>query len=154
GDLYVLSRKVSRGFLPPATLTKITGRGDKARVVAKLVLRGTVGGAAAIDESGEKPVLWLGGQDRQTTKLLRVEDRGDELVETRDDVLNSDPNAITFVGYMAIDREAELVYVTGSGERVWRFDGKSGKGGAVDLKAVDLAIGPGGHVYTWGVTGG
>src|SRR5205807_1917301 len=83
GDLYVVSRKVSRGALPPATLSKITGRGDQARVVAELKLEGTVGGAFTIDESGKSPVIWLAGQRDQaqqdSTRLLRVEDRGDKL---------------------------------------------------------------------------
>src|SRR5262249_13023600 len=56
GDLYVISRKVSRGALPPATLSKITGRGDAARFVAELALSGTVGGGATLDESGKLPV--------------------------------------------------------------------------------------------------
>jgi hypothetical protein len=151
GALYVVSRKVSRGGLPPATLTKIVGRGDAAKVVAELPLKGTVGGAAALDESG---VLWLAGQEKEGEKsgdvLLRVEDRGTSLVIGSAQLLNRDPDAIGFVGYMDVDREAELVYVTGNGAGVWRYHGETGQGGRLPIKAVDLAIGPGGHVYTWG----
>lgn len=154
GDLYVISRKVSRGYLPPATLTKIRGRGDQARVVAELHLKGTIGGACTVDESGDLPVLWLAGQEtdseRDLGKLWRVEDRGTKLVVTGDRYLNRDEGAIGFVGYMDVDREAELVYVTGNSTRVWRYHGETGEGGLVPLKAVDLAIGPGGHIYTWG----
>lgn len=155
--LYVISRKVSRGALPPATLTKIVGRGDAAKAVAELPLKGSVGGAAALDESGEVPLLWLAGQEKEGEKagdvLLRVEDRGASLVPGGDRLLNRDPDAIGFVGYMDVDREAELVYVTGNGSGVWRYEGDSGKGGRIPLKAVDLAVGPGGHVYTWGLGG-
>ena len=42
-----------------------------------------------------------------------------ELVVTADEFLNRDKNAITFVGYMDVDREAELVYITRSGGTVW-----------------------------------
>jgi hypothetical protein len=157
GDLYVVSRKVSRGYLPPATLYKITGRGDKARVVAQVKLDGTVGGAFTIDESGKSPVLWLAGhrdqQAQDSTRLLRVEDRGEKLVVTGDKFLNSALNAISFVSYLAIDREAELVYVTRGGEKVWRYDGETGKGGLLSIKAVDLAVGRDGTVYTWGTSG-
>jgi len=157
GDLYVISRKVSRGYLPAATLYKIAGRGDNAKTVAQLPLAGTVGGAYTLDESGKTPVIWLAGQatrEKDSTTLLRVEDRGKALVVTRDDFLNRDKNAITFVGYMDVDRDAELVYVTRSGGTVWRFNGETGRGGPLEIKAVDLAIGPGGHIYTWGIDGG
>lgn len=157
GALYVISRKVSRGALPPAQLHKIVGRGEGAKVVATLPLAGTIGGAYALDESGERPVIWLAGQasgEKDDTKLVRVEDQGEKLVITGGDFLNTDRNAITFVGYMDVDREAELVYVTRSGGTVWRFDGNTGEGGPLEIKAVDLAIGPGGFIYTWGTDGG
>ncbi len=154
GDLYVLSRKVSRGALPPATLHKIVGRGAAAKTVAELGLQGTVGGAFTLDESGELPVLWLAGkekeQDRHGETLLRVEDRGAAFSVGSDRLLNRDEKAISFVGYMDVDREAELVYVTNSGSGVWRFHGDTGEGGPIPIKAVDLAVGPGGHIYAWG----
>jgi hypothetical protein len=153
GDMYIISRQVSRGFLPPATLRKIRGRGVQAQVIAELQLSGTIGGAYTLDESGPLPVIWLAGQDGEASKLLRVEDRGDELIVTGDNFLNRDKSAIEFVGYMDVDREAELVYVTRSGGTVWRFHGETGEGGPLEIQAVDLAIGPGGDVYTWGVSG-
>jgi hypothetical protein len=157
GDLYVLSRKVSRGELPPATLHKISGRGEAAKVVAQLELTGAVGGGYTLDESGSAAVLWLAGPSakghRESGTLVRVEDRGDKLVVTGDKFLNRDESAITFVGYMDLDREAELVYVTRSGGTVWRFDGKTGAGGPLKIKAVDVAIGPRGDIYTLGTIG-
>lgn len=158
GELYVVSRKVSRGGLPTATLCKIVGRGASVKTVAELKLAGTIGGAYALDESRETPVMWLAGQapsSQDGTKLIRVEDRGQTLEVTGDDFLNREANAITFVGYMDVDREAELVYVTrGSGGKVWRFNGETGKGGPLEIKATDIAVGPGGLVYTWGTDGG
>jgi hypothetical protein len=152
GALYVVSRKVSRGGLPPATLLKIAGRGDSAKVVAELPLKGTVGGALTLDERG---ILWLAGQEKEGEKtgdlLLRIEDRGTTLAAGSVPLLNRDADAIGFVGYMDVDREAELVYVTGNGSGVWRYQGESGQGGRLPIKAVDLAIGPGGHLYTWGL---
>jgi hypothetical protein len=159
GDLYVISRKVSRGAILPATLSKITGRGKNARVAAEMPLAGTIGGAFTLDEMGKAPVLWLAGNvplDKKatdgvtTSKLVRIEDRGEQLVVTGDQFLNRDANAISFVGYMAVDREAELVYVTRSGTVVWRYHGETGKGETLPIKAVDVAIGPGGDIYTWG----
>lgn len=148
--LYVVSRPVSRGALPPAKLLKISGRGEAARTVSELKLDGAVGGACALDESGGVPILWLAG----ASKLICIEDRGDQCAIVGMDFLNRDANAIAFVGYMDVDREAELVYITGSGSTVWRFNGESGVGGATQIRAVDLAVGPGGLVYTWGDQGG
>lgn len=154
GTLYVISRKISRGTLPAATLVKISGRGDAARIVAELPLKGSVGGAAALDERADPPVIWLAGDgDKTGDALLRVEDRGATLAAGPDRFLNRDADAIGFVGYMDVDREAELVYVTGNGSGVWRYDGETGKGGRIPIKAVDLAVGPQGHVYTWGLGG-
>ncbi len=146
GALYVVSRRVSRGALPPAVLFKVDGRGASAKTVAELPLQGSVGGAATLDEGGDVPVLWLAGRET----LLRVEDRGPSLAVASDRLLNRDPNAIAFVGYMDVDPEAETVYVTASGSAVWRFHGETGEGGPIPIKAVDLAVGPEGHVYTWG----
>jgi len=159
GAMYVISRKVSRGGLPPARLYKITGRGQGARIAAELQLKGLMGAAQTLDESGKTPVIWLAGTVSGAAKkggdqLIRIEDRGAALTITGQDFLNRDRDAIAFVGYADVDPEAELVYVTRSGGTVWRFNGETGKGGPLKIKAVDLAIGPGGHVYTWGVSGG
>jgi DNA-binding beta-propeller fold protein YncE len=155
GALYVISRKVSRGAIPDGTLRKIAGRGEAARVAAEVPLPGSLGGAFTLDESGATPVLWLAGKEKekQPEALLRLEDRGTELVRTGDPILNRDPSALSFVGYMDVDREAELVYVTNSGSGVWRFDGATGEGGPIPIKAVDLAVGPGGRLYAWGQGG-
>ncbi|MCX7804876.1 MAG: SMP-30/gluconolactonase/LRE family protein [Planctomycetota bacterium] len=150
GDMFVVSRAVSRGGLPPAKLVKISGRGEGAKIVAELPLKGSVGGSCALDETGGSPVLWLAGGGT----LVRVEDRGDRLAPTGEEFLNRDRDAIGFVGYMDVDREAELVYVTGSGSAVWRYNGETGEGGLLPIKAVDLAIGPGGMIYAWGDKGG
>ena len=152
-DLYVISRKISRGFLPPAKLLKISGRGREARVVAQRQLRGIVGGAYALDASGAVPVLWLAGTTRAGTKLVRVEDRGEEFRVTGERFLNRDTGAIGFVGYLDVDPEAELIYVTNTRGTVWRYNGSTGQGGPIKLRAVDLAVGPGGMIYTWGTTG-
>lgn len=157
GDLYVISRKVSRGSLPPATLTKFSGRGKDAKVIAKLQLEGIIGAGYTLDETGQAPVLWLAGprnqDERHSGALIRVEDRGDQLAITGDQFLNRDPNAITFVSYMDVDREAELVYVTRSGGTVWRFDGNTGQGGPLPFRAADVSIGPNGDIFTLGTVG-
>ena len=151
GTLYVVSCAVSDGGRPPAELLKITGRGDQAKVAAKLPLKGTLGQTMALDESGDAPALWLGGDG----DVLRIEDRGAQLAPGGASILNPDKNIIDFVCVGDVDAEAELVYVTSSSRagQVWRYNGETGEGGLMPFKACDVAIGPGGMIYAWGDTG-
>jgi len=98
GAVYVVSRRVSRGALPAAELVRITGSGADAKITRRIALEGSVGGACALDETGPVPALWLAG-----CQLIRVEDRGLDLVATGKDFLNRDRQAITFLGYMDVD---------------------------------------------------
>ena len=154
----MISRKVSRGALPPATLYKITGRGDQAQGRRRAAADGhrrrrlharrerhSAGALAGRPGQGRRP------RHRQAAPRRGPRRRSSSSPATS--FLNRDENAITFVGYMDVDREAELVYVTRSGGTVWRYHGETGEGGPLPIKAVDLAIGPGGDVYTWGTTG-
>jgi hypothetical protein len=150
GDLYVFSRKVSRGSKPPPTIYKVVGRGKNARVTAKLPLTNrSLGFVSALDTNGAVPVLWVGGYGQ----LVKIEDRGGKLVQSGDNFLNRDKSAIRFVQYMDVDTEKELVYVLQGRGAVWRHSGETGKGGLLKIKAADLAVGPGGYVYTWGTSG-
>jgi hypothetical protein len=156
GTLYVASRPVSRDWPPPVTLLKVTGRGSDAKVIAQLALKGTIGQTLALDESGAVPALWLAGsahRERQEPQLIRVEDRGTELVIAQENILNPDKDAIDFVSYGAVDAEADLVYIAQNGGPVWRYSGETGEGGLTPIRAADVAIGPGGMIYAWG-TGG
>jgi len=149
GTLYVVSCKVSRGYRPPASLLKISGRGAGARVVARLPLKGALGHSLALDESGAKPVLWLGGGGQ----LVRVEDNGAKLAALGGNLVNREETAISFVCFGDVDTEAELVYITNGMGPVWRYDGETGKGRLMPFKACDVAIGSAGMIYGWGVTG-
>jgi DNA-binding beta-propeller fold protein YncE len=156
-DLYVFSRKVSRGSLPPAKIYKISGRGQDAKTVSELQLKGTIGSAATLDQSGKKTVIWVAGASKGGYKggdsLLRIVDSGAALEADGDSFLNKDKKAIAFLGYSEVDAQNELVYVTKSGGTVWRYNGETGEGGPLKIKAVDLAVGPNGQVFTWGVSG-
>jgi len=152
GDIYVVSRKpLPNGGVAAAELLKITGRGESAKIVAKLPLPGALGLTIAVDESADvkgSPVVWVGGGER----VIRVEDRGDKL-QVASDLGSADKNAIGFVCYADVDPENDLVYVTQGMGPVWRYNGQTGEGGLTPIKACDLAVGPGGFVYAWGDTG-
>ncbi|HOX07061.1 MAG TPA: hypothetical protein PK280_11725 [Planctomycetota bacterium] len=149
GDRYVVSRAVSRGGVPPAELLKLSGQGADAKVAAKFPLKGAIGQSLALDESGAVPVLWLGGG----TEVLRLEDRGAEFALQGGSLLNPSKDNISFVCYGEVDAEAELVYVTSSTGPIWRYNGETGEGGLLPIKGLDVAVGPGGTVHTWGETG-
>ncbi|MGQ9662754.1 MAG: hypothetical protein ACUVWX_10540, partial [Kiritimatiellia bacterium] len=150
GAMYVMSCAVSRGFRPPAELYKIEGIGSEARIVARLPLKGKLGYSLALNETGERPLIWISGPD----SVIRVEDRGSELATDGISIVNRDKNAIGFVCYGDADGEAELVYITQGMGPVWRYHGETGQGGLAPIRASDLAIGPGGMIYAWGDTGG
>lgn len=150
GTLYVLSCSVSDShpsYRPgAATLLKVAGRGADAKVVAKLLLKGIPPESMALDDSGEKPVVWLGGGGQ----MLRIEDRGAELADAAGNLLNVDKNVIDFVCYGDVDTAAELVYITkGTENKVWRFNGETGEGGLTAIGATDLAVAPNGDVCAW-----
>lgn len=149
GTLYVVSRAVSDGYPPNGELLKIAGRGDAAKVLAKLPLKGgsgpIQGQSLALDESGDKPVLWLGGGE-----VIRVEDQGTAFAPAAGSILNTDKNVIDFVCYGDVDPSAELVYITkGTENKVWRFNGDTGEGGLTAIAATDLAVAPNGDVCAW-----
>ncbi len=149
GDLYVVSSVVSRGGRPPSELLKVTGRGEGAKVAAKMVLKGALGHTIALDESGAVPALWVGGGE----EVLRIEDRGAEFAAVGGSLINPSKNDITFVCYGAADQRNDLVYVTTGCGPVWRYNGETGEGTILPFKACDVAVGPDGLVYGWGDTG-
>ncbi len=143
GTLYVVSTQVSRGGRPPSELLKISGRGSEAKIVARIALKGDVGQSLTIDESGETPILLVGGG----REVHRIEDHGASFA-IGDNILNTDKNAMPIVYYVAVDAGADLVYATDSGT-LFRYNGETGEGGPTTIKTPDVAIGPGGLVYTW-----
>jgi len=147
GDLYVVSRLVTRGRAPPNKLLKVAGRGADAKVAAELSVHAHGNVEFTIDRRADPPVLWVlaPGKNPSGQSLLRVEDRGDQLVITKD-AFDRDHDAISFAGNLAVDRAANLAYVTDTRGKVFRYDGLSGEGGLVKLDATLLAVGSGGNL--------
>ena len=147
GDLYVVSRKVSRGFIPPNSLLKVTGRGESAKVVAELAMKSRGNLEFTIDARRRPTVLWVlaPGKNPSGQSLLRVADRGDKLAVTRD-AFDRDHDALGFAGNLAVDRQEHLVYVTDTRAGVFRYDGLTGRGGPVKLRASLLAVGRDGRI--------
>ncbi len=147
GDLYVVSRKVTRGYGPPNKLLKVTGRGAEAKVVAELPMKERGNLEFTIDATRQPTVLWVLAPGKNTSgqSLLRVEDRGGKLAVVAD-AFSPDAGAISFAGNLAVDRAADLVYITDTRGKAWRYDGRTGEGGPIKLAASHLAVGPDGSV--------
>lgn len=148
--MYVVSRAVSRGSLPPGKLFKYSGRGDGAKLMAELALPNTMGGCIALDEAGEKPLLYVAGGGPKGPAVWTIEDRGGELAVVKTEIVNTDESAIEFMGYMDVDFQRDIVYVTTSTDKIYRYDGETGEGGKLKITGGDVAIGPDGHVFTFG----
>ncbi len=146
GDFYVVSRldRPKDGYVGKK-LIKISGRGDAAKVVAEMPLKGDLGHSLALDDSGGKSVLWLGGGGA----LMRVEDTGAAFAPAEKSLINPDRNNITFVCYGAVDQRDDFVFITTGMGPVWRYNGVTGEGGLAPFQACDVAVGPDGLVYGW-----
>ena len=101
-----------------------------------------------IDATRDPTVLWVlaPGKNPSGQSLLRVEDRGDKLVVVAD-AFDRDHDAMAFAGNLAVDRAADLVYITDTKGKVFRYDGRTGKGGRTKLTASHLAVGPDGRRF-------
>ena len=148
GDLYVVSRKVSRGFRPPDKLLKIVRKDDKAEIVATLRMKARGNLEICLDPRDETPILWAVGPGGLPggEAVFKIEDRGDELVIVKN-IFDRDADALGFAGNIRVDAEADLVYITDTRGTMFRYDGATGKGGRIKVAASDLAIGPGGRIF-------
>jgi len=150
GDYYVICRlrKPLDGYVDKK-LIKIVGRGAGAKIVAELPLkkwRG-LGAASAIGAVDGKTVLWLGGAGA----LVCVRDAGNtfELIETN---FKPNPYAQADWNRIAVDGARDEVYTSDGGNKLWRYDGKTGRGEILKQKGrvfygVDLAVGYDGLLY-------
>jgi hypothetical protein len=153
--LYVVSWNRKAGSNPE--LLKITGRGAGARITARTRLPWrTPPLGVALDETAGNVRVWLGN----VRDVRSVVDKGTQLSISGKSVTNKNKHAIPlFLNAMAVDPEAELLYVTGVTGRngrsvLCRYNGETGEGGPTKIKTMDVAIGPAGMVYTWGKGGG
>jgi len=148
GDLYVISRldRPKDGFVGKK-LVKVTGRGDAAKVVAQMPLKGSVGATSAIGMVNGKAVLWLAGDD----DLLCVRDSGDTF-EVQGTAYKPTPNGEADFGRMVVDPIREEIYTSNGVNRFWRYDGNTGKGEPLTkagkpFNGVDLAVAYDGLLY-------
>jgi sugar lactone lactonase YvrE len=149
GDYYAICRldKPKDGVVLKELL-KISGRGDKAKIVARLPLKERgLGDASALGRIEGQPVLWVAGGGT----LLCVKDKGESL-EVMPSGFNPQPRGQQDWNRIAVDSERDEVYTSDGGSLLFRYDGKTGKGGPLmrdgkPFQGVDLAVGYDGYLY-------
>jgi hypothetical protein len=148
GDLYVVCR-----LEPPKDghvgkkLVKVSGRGDAARIVAEMPLKGSVGEACAVGKTGGRAVLWLAGGDA----LICVADQGAAFEVVGTEFKPRGDSQLDW-GRIAVDYQRDEVYINNGTSRMYRYDGKTGQGGLLKKNGqpfwcVDMAVGYDGSLY-------
>jgi len=149
GNYYVISRvDKPKDAWVEKKLIKIVGRGEKARVAAQWPLKQRgLGDTTALGRVGEQPVLWVGGGGA----LLCIQDKGDAFAEMPT-AFQPKPGGQQDWNRIAVDPQREEVYTSDGGNFLFRYDGRTGKGGAMTkdgkpFHGVDLAVGYDGNLY-------
>ncbi len=173
GDIYVLSvsnpkRDWGRGHLAEArTLVKFSPLGASpgskggAKEIGRLELP-ALGrdGVMVLDDSAEVPVVWVGigsgrGADKSTVPMalktapviLRIEDRGKELVQTENSIRFADSSLMS-VARLAVHPETDTVVARGIYGHVQGFEGLTGRRVELPFKyCVDMGVGLDGNWY-------
>ena len=148
GDYYLITRLAGpKDGRVPKKLIKIRGRGANAKIAAEMPLRSGLGVASALGTVKGEPVLWIAGGGT----LVCVRDRGGsfEVVET---AFKAPPGVQLDFNRIAVDYARDDVYVNNGASLMWRYDGKTGKGGLLKsgnrpFYATDLAVGYNGLLY-------
>jgi hypothetical protein len=149
GDYYVICRlDRPKDGLVLKKLLKIRGRGKEAKMVAELPLREPgLGDTSALGKVDGQPVLWVGGGG----KLLCLKDKGTSF-ESITTNFRPRPNAQQDWNRIAVDYNRDEVYTSDGANLLFRYDGKTGRGGVLlqngkPFHGVDLAVGYDGHLY-------
>jgi hypothetical protein len=151
GDLYVIVRE--RGPCDGKVtkkLVRISGRGANAKVSAPLTLwrvNSPMQQSIMCASVGGKPVLWLACGKT----FMCLEDKGGSFarVETG---FRPKPGSQMDFNRLTVDSQREKLYGTDGCNRIWRYDGKTGKGKLLKkngkiFRAVDVAVGYDGLLY-------
>jgi hypothetical protein len=166
GALYVLTRRLTRPYMYPDALVKILGwtpgRVDGGQAATKVAATLSFPKSPpadpfmAVDLTGDRPQIWLSGASR-TESLLRIADRGDDLV-VLEDLADRGRTASGFAVRIDVDPEADLVYVNNGCGQIRRYDGitgayagKTGRDGAPEpISGSEFCVRRDGMVYVSG----
>jgi hypothetical protein len=150
GAVYVL-RKVCNGWNSHAiAIEKFSGFGPDAKSLAIFdKIPNKANPKIALAAAADRTVVWVAGMG---DGILALEDRDGALtpVETR---FKPRPEAQVDWNRLSVDYARDELYVSDGGNKIWRYDGKTGEGGIFKdktgkpLAAVDLSVGYDGLLY-------
>ena len=150
GAVYVL-RKVCNGWNSHAiAIEKFSGFGPDARSMAVYdKISNKANPSIALAAGTTRTLLWVAGVGEG---ILALEDKGAALspVETK---FKPRPEAQIDWNRLSVDYARDELYVSDGGNKIWRYDGKTGDGGVFKFKtgkplaAVDLSVGYDGLLY-------
>lgn len=158
-SLYVLTRQNTGYHKWKKTLSKLSGWKPGAKVLDRLEFP-EQGGASdpflAVDVSASPVQVWVSGCPREES-LLRIEDAGKlKIVE---DLAERGKLASGYAARMAVDPEADLVYVNNGWAENLRYNGLTGEyagelasGRPKPIVGSELCVGPDGMIYRSGST--
>jgi sugar lactone lactonase YvrE len=147
--IYVVTRKVVDGYkaINEFQVLKLN-RAIEGKVIAQVTLRGVNAPQMAVSATSP-PAVWLSNVGNEGQKLVRIEDRGEELVVTDEVIVDADAG---FVKVWA-DPLTDDVYVNNGWNRITRYNGLTGQSQKLREGAIDLAIGPDRNLYMIGRKG-
>jgi len=147
--VYVVTRKVVDGYkaINEFEVLKLN-RAIEGKVIARIALQGNNAPQMAVSATSP-PVVWLSNVGSQGQKIVRIEDRGEELVVTDEIAVEADAG---FVKLWA-DPFTDDVYVNNGWNRITRYNGLTGESQKLGEGAIDLAIGHDRNLYMIGRKG-
>jgi hypothetical protein len=150
GSVYVL-RKVCNGWNSHAmAIEKFSGYGPDAKSLAIYdKIPNKANPKIALAATANRSLVWVAGMG---DGVLALEDKGAALtpVETR---FKPRPEAQVDWNRLSVDYARDELYVSDGGNKIWRYEGKTGDGGIFKdktgkpLAAVDLSVGYDGLLY-------
>ena len=145
--LYVCSLPVSRAGKPPAKVLKVVGRGSGAKIVAEYQLKRTGEPDLAFGKVKGKGVIWVTAGDG----VVCLADNDAQFAEVPA-AFNATPESQDAFNRIAVDWGRDEVYSSDGVNRMWRYDGLTGKGGLLkkDGKTfwmTDVSVGYDGLLY-------
>ena len=150
GVVYVSTRRVVHGYksINEFKVVKLSSAID-GKKLAELTLTGLNAPLMAL-ENGDRAVVWLSNVGPAGDKLVRIEDHGDKLVEA-----GGLQTGERFGGVVKVwvDPKRDDVYLNDGWNNLSRYDGRTGKGGTIPIKAMDMAFDDHGRLYLYGRAG-
>jgi len=151
GSVYVSTRRVIDGYKATNEFKVLKfSSAVNGKKLAELTFTGVNAPLMALDTSGGRPVVWLSNVGPGGDRLVRIEDHGNKLVEA-----GGLQTGEWFGGVVKVwvDPKSDDIYLNDGWNNLSRYDGLTGEGGPIPIKAMDMAFDNQGRLYLYGQAG-